>query len=58
MQISDLAEWVSGLDEPSVAPLLATLQQTLDSFAEIGLATSRSTGRRARCRAAKRSASR
>ncbi|MGO8877680.1 MAG: ATP-binding cassette domain-containing protein [Acidimicrobiales bacterium] len=37
MQISDLAEWVGGVDEPSVAPLLATLQQTLDSFAEIGL---------------------
>ncbi len=37
MQISDLAEWVRGLDEPSVAPLLATLQHTLDSFAEIGL---------------------
>ncbi len=37
MQISDLVEWVGGLDEPSVAPLLATLQQTLDSFVEIGL---------------------
>jgi excinuclease UvrABC ATPase subunit len=37
MQISDLAEWVRGLDEPSVAPLLTTLQQTLDSFVEIGL---------------------
>ena len=37
MQISDLAEWVRGLDEPSVAPLLAGLQHTLDSFAEIGL---------------------
>jgi excinuclease UvrABC ATPase subunit len=37
MQISDLAEWVRGLDEPSVAPLLAKLQHTLDSFAEIGL---------------------
>ncbi len=37
MQISDLAGWVRGLDEPSVAPLLATLQDTLDSFAEIGL---------------------
>ncbi|MBO0831722.1 MAG: excinuclease ABC subunit UvrA [Actinobacteria bacterium] len=37
MQISDLAEWVRGVDEPSVAPLLVTLQQTLDSFAEIGL---------------------
>jgi excinuclease UvrABC ATPase subunit len=37
MQISDLADWVRGLDEPSVAPLLATLRQTLDSFVEIGL---------------------
>ena len=37
MQISDLAEWVGGLDEPSVAPLLATLQATLESFGEIGL---------------------
>jgi excinuclease UvrABC ATPase subunit len=37
MQISDLAGWVRGLDEPSVAPLLAALQQTLDSFVEIGL---------------------
>ncbi|MFZ0214492.1 MAG: ATP-binding cassette domain-containing protein, partial [Candidatus Dormiibacterota bacterium] len=37
MQISDLAEWIRALDEPSVAPLLATLQQTFDSFAEIGL---------------------
>ncbi len=32
-----LAEWVRGLDEPSVAPLLAKLQHTLDSFEEIGL---------------------
>jgi excinuclease UvrABC ATPase subunit len=37
MQISDLADWVRGLDEPSVAPLLATLRQTLDSFVDIGL---------------------
>ena len=37
MQISDLAEWVRDLDEPSVAPLLEALRQTLDSFAEIGL---------------------
>jgi excinuclease UvrABC ATPase subunit len=37
MQISDLAEWVRGLEEPSVAPLLAAVQQTLDSFVEIGL---------------------
>ena len=37
MQISDLAKWVSGLKEPSVAPLLTTLGETLDSFVEIGL---------------------
>ena len=37
MQISDLADWVRGLDEPSVAPLLASLARTLDSFTEIGL---------------------
>ncbi|HSI59147.1 MAG TPA: excinuclease ABC subunit UvrA, partial [Ideonella sp.] len=37
MQISDLAEWVRGLAEPSVAPLLATLTQSLASFVEIGL---------------------
>jgi excinuclease UvrABC ATPase subunit len=37
MQISDLADWVRALDEPSVAPLLAGLQHLLDSFAEIGL---------------------
>ena len=37
MQISDLAGWVRGLDEPSVAPLLTALGETLDSFVEIGL---------------------
>jgi excinuclease UvrABC ATPase subunit len=37
MQITDLAEWVAGLDEPSVAPLLKSLRHTLDSFVEIGL---------------------
>ncbi|MBM0231463.1 excinuclease ABC subunit UvrA [Micromonospora sp. STR1_7] len=37
MQISDLAAWVRGLDEPSVAPLLTGLQHLLDSFEEIGL---------------------
>ncbi|WP_034090033.1 ATP-binding cassette domain-containing protein [Streptacidiphilus albus] len=37
MQISDLADWVRGLDEASVAPLLAALQQILDSLVEIGL---------------------
>jgi excinuclease UvrABC ATPase subunit len=37
MQISDLAGWVRGFDEPSVAPLLEVLGETLDSFVEIGL---------------------
>ncbi|HEV7955927.1 MAG TPA: excinuclease ABC subunit UvrA [Marisediminicola sp.] len=37
MQISDLAEWVRGVREPSALPLLATLQHALDSFVEIGL---------------------
>ncbi|MEV6050426.1 excinuclease ABC subunit UvrA [Streptomyces sp. NPDC052107] len=37
MQISDLAAWVRGLDEPTVAPLLASLRHSLDSFVEIGL---------------------
>jgi excinuclease UvrABC ATPase subunit len=37
MQISDLADWVRGLDEPSVAPLLTALQHLLDSFTGIGL---------------------
>jgi len=37
MQISDLAQWLRAVKEPSVAPLLAGLQHLLDSFAEIGL---------------------
>ena len=37
MQISDLADWIRDLDEPSVAPLLTGLQHLMDSFAEIGL---------------------
>ena len=37
MQISELADWVRGLKEPPVAPLLASLRHTLDSFVEIGL---------------------
>jgi excinuclease UvrABC ATPase subunit len=37
MQISDLAEWVRGIDESSMAPLLEKLRHTLDSFVEIGL---------------------
>ncbi|MFJ1967533.1 ATP-binding cassette domain-containing protein [Streptomyces sp. NPDC087903] len=37
MEIRDLAAWIRGLDEPSVAPLLTALRDTLDSFVEIGL---------------------
>jgi excinuclease UvrABC ATPase subunit len=37
MQISDLAEWVGGVDDRSVAPLLEALKENLDSFVEIGL---------------------
>lgn len=37
MQITDLAGWLRGVDEPAVAPLLEALQHTLDSFVEIGL---------------------
>ena len=59
MQISDLAEWVRGLDEPSVAPLLGgAAAHASTRSSRSGSATSRSTGRRARCRAARRSAPR
>jgi len=47
MQISDLAEWVGALSEPSVAPLLQGLKENLDSFVDIGLgylSLDRSTG--------------
>ncbi|MBB5120871.1 daunorubicin resistance protein DrrC [Streptomyces eurocidicus] len=37
MEIRDLAEWIRGIEEPSVAPLLGKLLHTLDSFVEIGL---------------------
>ncbi len=37
MQITDLADWIRGLDAPSTGPLLDALQHTLDSFVEIGL---------------------
>jgi excinuclease UvrABC ATPase subunit len=37
MQISDLADWIGTLTEPTVAPLLTALGATLDSFADIGL---------------------
>src|SRR5205085_8306717 len=37
LQITDLADWVRGLDDASVAPLLTALGHALDSFVEIGL---------------------
>ena len=37
MQVTDLAEWVGNLNEPSAAPLLTALQAPLDSFVQIGL---------------------
>ncbi|HYF28190.1 MAG TPA: excinuclease ABC subunit UvrA, partial [Baekduia sp.] len=37
MEIRDLASWIAALDEPSVAPMLAALRRTLESFEEIGL---------------------
>ncbi len=37
LQVSDLAAWLRELDEPGVAPLLAGLQQILDSFVDVGL---------------------
>ncbi|MFC5180976.1 ATP-binding cassette domain-containing protein [Actinomadura harenae] len=37
LQISDLATFVRKLDEPSVAPLLVTLRETLESLVEVGL---------------------
>ncbi|QQC87758.1 ATP-binding cassette domain-containing protein [Streptomyces alfalfae] len=37
MQISDLAEFVRGLDDPGVAPLVAGLRELLESLTEIGL---------------------
>ena len=58
MQISDLAAWVRGLNQPTVAPLLAALRRPSTRSRRSGWATSRWTGRRARCRAARPSASR
>jgi excinuclease UvrABC ATPase subunit len=37
MQVSDLAVWLRGIETPGLAPLVAGLQQTLDSFVNIGL---------------------
>jgi excinuclease UvrABC ATPase subunit len=58
MQISDLADWVRGLDEPSVAPLLAALGKASTRSWRSGWATSRSTGRRAPCPGERRNAPR
>jgi excinuclease UvrABC ATPase subunit len=37
MEIRDLAGWLRELDEPSAAPLLKALGETLESFVDIGL---------------------
>lgn len=37
MQISDLAAWLRTVEEPSVAPLVASLRHLVESFVEIGL---------------------
>ncbi len=37
MQTSDLADWVRGLKQPGVEPLLKALRALLEAFAEIGL---------------------
>jgi excinuclease UvrABC ATPase subunit len=37
MQITDLAAWLRTIDDPSVAPLVKGLRDTVDSFVEIGL---------------------
>ncbi len=58
MQITDLAAWVRGLDQPSVLPLLTTLGQTLDSFVEIGLGYLSLDRPAGTCPAARRSAPR
>lgn len=58
MQISDLAEWVRALDEPSVGPLLTALGRPSTRSWRSGSAISPSTGPRARCPAARRSAPR
>ena len=37
MQVTDLAEWVRGLDLPGAGPLLAALSANLDAFVTLGL---------------------
>ena len=47
MQISDVADWLGTVKEPSVAPLLEALRQNIQSFVDIGLgylSLDRSTG--------------
>jgi len=58
MQISDLASWVRGLHDPSVAPLIEALGARWTPSPRSASATSRSTGPPARCRAARPSAPR
>ncbi|MBP7930302.1 MAG: excinuclease ABC subunit UvrA [Acidimicrobiia bacterium] len=37
MQITDLADWVAGLDAPNMGPLLSALGDALSSFVQVGL---------------------
>ncbi|WP_130874821.1 ATP-binding cassette domain-containing protein [[Pseudopropionibacterium] massiliense] len=37
MQVSDLTSWLREIEEPSVAPLLTSLRETVDAFVRIGL---------------------
>ena len=37
MQATDLAEWLRGVDDPSVSPIVETLLGTLDSLVQVGL---------------------
>src|SRR3990170_40532 len=37
MQISDLAEFIGGIEDPSVGPITAALRETLESMVHIGL---------------------
>lgn len=37
MQITDLAEWLRGITDRGVKPLVESMQQTVDSFVQVGL---------------------
>ncbi|MCW4384489.1 excinuclease ABC subunit UvrA [Salinibacterium sp. SYSU T00001] len=37
MQVTDLAEWIRGLDKPGAGPLLDALRSNLDAFVTLGL---------------------